>query len=94
VLVVGRQQLDEFMRAHADARPALSAWVSQVAAASWRSPLEMLERYPRASVIRNGLVVFDIKGNDYRLAARIDFDNAIVRVLRVGTHAEYDRWSL
>ena len=94
MLIVGRKQLDEFMRAHADARPALSAWLSHVAAANWRSPLEMLERYPRASVIRDGLVVFDIKGNDYRLAARIDFNNSIVRVLKVGSHAEYDKWSL
>jgi mRNA interferase HigB len=94
MLIVGRKQLDEFMKSHADARPALSTWLSRVAAARWRSPLEILERYPRASVIRNGLVVFDIKGNDYRLAARIDFDNAIVRVLKVGTHAEYDKWSL
>jgi mRNA interferase HigB len=94
VLIVGRKQLVEFMRAHADARGALSTWMSQLAAASWGTPLEMPERYPRASVIRSGLVVFDVKGNDYRLAARIDFDNAIVRVLKVGTHAEYDRWSL
>jgi mRNA interferase HigB len=54
----------------------------------------MLAWYPRASVIRNRLVVFDINGNDYRLAGRIDFDNAIVRVLKIGTHAEYDKWSL
>lgn len=94
MLIVGRKQLDEFMKAHADARPALSTWVSHVAAATWRDPHELLERYPRASVIHGGLVVFDIKGNDYRLAARIDFANAIVRVLRIGTHAEYDRWSL
>ena len=94
MIVVGRKQLDEFMKAHADARPALSTWLSRVAAASWRSPLEILERYPRASVIRSGLVVFDIKGNDYRLAARIDLDSAIVRVVKVGTHAEYDKWSL
>lgn len=94
MLIVGRNQLDEFMQAHADARPALSAWASHVVSARWRNPLEMLERYPRASVIRSGLVVFDIKGNDYRLAARIDFDNAIVRVLKVGTHAEDDGWSL
>ena len=94
MLIVGRKELDAFMKAHADARPALRAWVSHVAAASWRDPLELLGRYPRASLIRSGLVVFDIKGNDYRLAARIDYDNAIVRVLKIGTHAEYDRWSL
>ena len=94
MLVVGRKQIDAFMKAHADARPALSTWLSRVVAASWRSPLEILERYPRASVIRSGLVVFDIKGNDYRRAARRDFDSAIVRVLKVGTHAEYDKWSL
>lgn len=54
----------------------------------------MLERHPRVSMIRSGLVVFDIKGNDYRLAVRIAFDNGIVRILKVGTHAEYDKWSL
>jgi antitoxin component HigA of HigAB toxin-antitoxin module/mRNA-degrading endonuclease HigB of HigAB toxin-antitoxin module len=94
MIIVGRKELDEFMKFHADARPALSTWLSRVVAASWRSPLEILERYPRASMIRNGLVVFDIKGNDYRLAVRVDFDNAIVRILKVGTRAEYDKWSL
>ena len=95
VLLVGRKQdYDEFMRAHADARPALSTWLSHVGAATGAVRSTILERYPRASVIRDGLVVFDIKGNDYRLAARIDFDNSIVRVLKVGTHADYDRWSL
>jgi len=94
VRIVGRKQIEEFMKAHADARPALSAWVSHVAAAGWRSPLEMLERYPRSSLIRDGLYVFNIKGNDYRLAARVDFRNEIVRVVKVGTHAEYDEWSL
>ena len=57
-------------------------------------PQATLAWYPRASVIRNGLAVFGIKGNDYRLAVRIDFDSAIVRVLKIGTHAEYDKWSL
>ena len=82
------------MTMHADARPALRTWLARTAAAHWRNPQEMLAWYPRASVIRKRLVVFDIKGNDYRLAVRIDFDNAIVRVLKIGTHAEYDKWSL
>ena len=59
-----------------------------------RCPHDVLAAFPRASIVRNGIVVFDIKGNDDPLAARIDFSRGIVRVLRVGTHAEYDRWKL
>ena len=79
------------MKAHADARPALSAWVSHVAAAGWRSPLEMLERYPRSSLIRDGLYVFNIKGNDYRLVVSVDFEKSITWIKWIGNHEDYDR---
>jgi mRNA interferase HigB len=94
MLIVGREEFDAFMMAHADSRSALTTWLARATVARWHGPLDVLRWYARASVIRKGLLVFDIKGNDYRLAARIDFANGIVRVLRVGTHAEYDTWSL
>ncbi len=62
--------------------------------ASWDRPLRVLAEHPSASLVRGDLVVFRIKGNAYRLAARIDFANGIVRIVAVGTHAEYDRWRL
>jgi mRNA interferase HigB len=92
--VVGRNELSAFMGAHADARRSCEAWLALAATASWKRPRDVLDAFPKASFIRDGLVVFDIKGNDYRLLARIDFVRGMVRLLRVGTHAEYDRWVL
>ena len=82
------------MRKHADSRKALQAWIGDVEAATWRNSQDVLDRYPRTDFIRKGLAVFDIKGNDYRLAAHIGFNTGIVRVLKVDTHAEYDTWTL
>ena len=82
------------MQAHAGARPGRTLWLAAAEMASWDQPQRVLAEHPRASVIRGDLVVFRIKGDDYRLAARIDFANGIVRIVAVGTHAEYDRWRL
>jgi len=92
--VVGRRELVAFMRAHADARRSCESWLALTTAASWGRPLDVLAVFPRASVVGGGIMVFDLIGNDYRLAARIDFRRGIVRVLQVGTHAEYDHWKL
>jgi len=69
-------------------------WLAAAEMASWNRPQRVLAEHPPASLIRGDLVVFRIKGNDYRLEARIDFANGIVRIVAVGTHAEYDRWRL
>lgn len=92
--IVGREEVKKCMSKHADSRRPLQSWLSEVAAARWTSAQDVLDRYPRTSFIRQGLAVFDIKGNDYRLAAQISFKHGVIRVLKVGTHAEYDTWAL
>lgn len=82
------------MKAHADARAALQAWRAEVELAAWQTRQDVIARYPRTSFLRERVAVFNIKGNDYRLVARVSFKNGVVRVLRVGTHAEYDKWTL
>ena len=82
------------MKKHADSRKALQAWLAEADAADWHTPQEVRERYPSVDFVRNGLAVFDIKGNDYRLVAQIAFNTGVVVVQRVGTHAEYDTWTL
>lgn len=82
------------MKKHADARKPLQAWVADVEAAKWQRPQDVRDRYASVDFIRDGLAVFDIKGNDYRLAAQIGFNRGTVSVLKVGTHAEYNTWKL
>jgi len=94
VRLAGQEQLAKFMKAHADARGALQSWKAEVEAATWHTQQDVMDRYPRTSFLRKRVAVFRIKGNDYRLAAQISFKNGIVQVQRVGTHAEYDTWTL
>lgn len=74
-------------------RGQLRAWAAEVEDADWQNTMDIKNRYPSASIIAGGRVVFNLKGNKYRLDARINFPTRIVLVVRVGTHAEYDRWT-
>ena len=90
--LVGRDKLVAFVRRHADARAAVNALTAEVEHAEWKSPHDVVARYPSASVIGGNDVVFNVRGNTYRIHARIAFGAAVVRIVRCGTHAEYDRW--
>lgn len=89
--LAGRRLIAAFMHEHADTRTALSVWIKGVREASWHSPAALRERYPGVSFVKEGVVVFRVKGNACRIAARIDYANGVVRVVAVGTHAGYDR---
>ena len=62
-----------------------------VSRAQWRSPQDVKAAHPKASILKGGRVVFNIKGNDYRLVARIQYQAGLVAIRFFGTHAEYDR---
>ena len=67
--------------------------MAEVTAARWTSPHDVRLRYPKASFIGDGRVVFNIRHNRYRLDTIIDYRNGQVVVVRVGTHADYDGWT-
>ena len=90
--VVGKKTLVEFARQHADVRPAIAAWTAEVEAAAWKGSQDIKKRFPSVSFIGEGRVVFNIKGNHYRLDVRIDYITKVVLVKRIGTHADYDTW--
>jgi mRNA interferase HigB len=90
--VLGRQRLEEFRAAHADARPSIDAWLAEAEAAEWQTPNDIKARYRSASFLSDNRVVFNLKGNKYRLETQINFQFQIVLVTRVGTHAEYSKW--
>lgn len=92
--VVGRQLLEDFKRRHADARGQVDAWLAEAKEGAWETPHDLKERYAAASILKNGVVVFNIRGNRYRLAVQIAYQTQVVKVLAIGTHEEYDSWAL
>ena len=92
--VVGTKILTAFAERHADVRSQIEAWFSEVEEANWKKPQHIKKRYPNASLLAGNRVVFNLKGNKYRLLVRIQFDLEIVRVVKLGTHAEYRKWEL
>jgi mRNA interferase HigB len=90
--LIGKPLLDDFAVRHADVRASLAAWASEVGEAQWHSPSDIKARYPTASILSENRVVFNIKGNKYRLETKINYELGVVLVVRVGTHSEYSRW--
>jgi mRNA interferase HigB len=89
--VIAKRTLREFWTKHHDAEQALLAWHDEAAVATWKSPADIKRHYPSASIIGDNRVVFNIKGNNYRLVTRINYPFGIVWIRFVGTHAVYDR---
>jgi mRNA interferase HigB len=72
------------------ARSQYDAWLEIVARADWRNPEDIKRSYPKASILKAGRVAFNIKGNDYRLVTRVQYQAGILAIRFFGTHAEYD----
>src|SRR4051794_36132894 len=70
---------------------ALDAWFAEASKANWKSMADVKCRYATASIIAAERIVFNIKGNDYRLVVAVDFQKAIVWIKWIGTHKAYDK---
>ncbi len=91
--VVGRPILERFVQMHAEVASVVDAWFAEAKAATWRTPADIKARYANASILVNNRVVFNLKGNKYRLDTKIAYQTGVVVVKRIGTHAEYTRWT-
>jgi mRNA interferase HigB len=87
--VIAKKTLREFWTRHPDAEGPLLAWFREVEKEDWDSPARVKERYPAASFVGDR-IVFNIKGNRYRLVVRVSYPFRLVYVRFVGTHEEYD----
>ena len=90
--LLGKKQLQEFKEKHTDARPQVESWEAEVEEEQWSTPQDLKARYPKASIIGNQKVVFNICGNRYRLWVQVNYKSKIVLV--IGTHKEYDKWNI
>lgn len=89
--VIALRALRTFWEQHPDVESALQAWYHDVKQAAWRTPEDIKRVYRNASFVGNNRVVFNIKGNDYRLVVAVQYQHGIVFIRFVGTHQDYDR---
>jgi len=91
VRVIAKKILRDFWKLHEDAEEQLLSWYQEASKASWKSPNAIKREYPSASILNDNRVVFNIKGNHYRLVVRINYHYQMVWIRFVGTHTEYDK---
>jgi len=95
VRIVKEKFLRDAAEQHPDAAKYLAAWVATVRVAQWRTFVDLRRAYPSADLVRVGsekpVIVFDVRGNRYRLIVAIHFDRQLAYALRFLTHAEYSR---
>jgi len=91
VRVISRRTLRDFWDKHADSEEQLKAWYREAEKVSWENFNELKVEYPNASILKGNKIVFNIKGNNYRLIVKMNFEFQISWILFIGTHAEYDK---
>ena len=95
--VIARRTLHEYVasqrgqRDQSALKASLDAWFAEVRRATWRSSSDVRQHYATASIVSGDRVVFNIRGNHYRLVTAIDYEKNIVWIKWLGTHAEYDK---
>jgi mRNA interferase HigB len=95
--IIARSTLRAFVESlagrsdHAAMKAALDAWFHEVRKAQWRNAADVKRSYATASVVNAERIVFNVKGNAYRLVVAVDFEKGIVWIKWIGTHKDYDR---
>jgi mRNA interferase HigB len=89
--VIALSALREFWTRHPQAETPLRVWYAEAGRADWKSPADIKAAHRNASFLANNRVVFNIKGNDFRLVAAVHYNRGMMFVRFVGPHAEYDR---
>ena len=88
--VIAKKTLRNFWENHADCEQQLKAWFQETNESNWKTPNDIKKEYPSASIIVDNRIVFNIKGNKYRLIIKINYNHQMVWIRFIGTHAEFD----
>ena len=89
--IIAKKTLRDFWTKYTNCEQELKAWYQEASKANWESPKDIKLEYPTASFLQNNRVVFNIKGNHYRLIVRVNYDYKIIWIRFIGTHAQYDK---
>ena len=89
--IIAKRTLREFWLKHSDSEQFLKTWYETAKTSNWASPNEVKQTYINASILKDNRVVFNIKGNSYRLVVKFNYERQWAFIRFLGTHAEYDR---
>jgi len=89
--IITKAPLRDFWERHPTAALPLQVWYKDTARATWQNPNDVKAYYGNASIVGNNRIVFNIKGNDFRLVVAINYAAGIVFIRFIGTHTEYDK---
>jgi len=91
--VISRKKIDQFTKKHSDSKQQLLSWYRETCHAEWNSPQDIKNRYRSADFLKDNIVIFNIKGNSYRLVVKVAYKTKTVFIKWIGTHAEYSKVS-
>jgi mRNA interferase HigB len=97
VRIIARSTLNGFVhnlvekRLRRTVKEQLDSWYAIASRAEWKNSAELKQQFSSASIVSSDRVVFNIKGNDYRLVTAIDYAHSVILVLWLGPHREYDQ---
>lgn len=89
--IISKKTLRDFWEKHSDSKQQLLSWYQESSKSNWETPNDIKKEYPSASVLLKNRIVFNIKGNTYRLIVKINYEHQIIWIRFIGTHSEYDK---
>ena len=89
--IIAKKILREFWVKHPDSEQQLKSWFQETSTAKWTDPNQIKLEYPSASILADNRVVFNIKGNHYRIIVKVSYDYQMIWIRFIGTHTEYNK---
>lgn len=89
--IIAKRTLRELWEKHAEAEQYLKTWYDTTKNSDWKTPNDVKNTYANASILKHERAVFNIKGNDYRIIVKFNFEKSWIFIRFIGTHAEYDK---
>jgi len=91
MIIIRKTIADTFCKKHAAARKSVAVWITLTENSTWKKKMDVLATFPNAKMLKHNRARFEISHNKYRLIAEVDYEDEIVEIRFIGTHAEYDR---
>ncbi len=89
--IFAKSTLREYWEKHPDSEQYLKTWFDTAISSDWSNPNSVKQTYASASILKNSRIVFNIKGNSYRLVAKFNFEKKWIFIRFIGTHTKYDK---